>query len=148
MPINRLPVRLRPQAVRIRRWALTDGPLLVLVGLAVLARGISYLPSVYDGDSQHPAEGLIPLDWWAMVWVVIGTFSVVMGLMPTLQRANAVAVGLCVGLHLLWASSFMLVSATGERPRGWVSAVSYALIAALMVWAVWRGQRRLTLTKE
>lgn len=148
MPIDRLPSSLHPTAFRIRCWALTDGPLLVLVGLAVLARGVSYLPSVYSGDSQHPAEGLIPLDWWAMVWVVIGVFSIVMGLLPSLQRANAVAVGLCVGLHLLWASSFLLASASGERPRGWVSAVSYGLIAVLMVWAVWRGQRRLTLTKE
>ena len=54
---------------------------------------------------------------------------------------DAVALGLGVALNIAWGASFIAATIIGDSARGWVSAVGYFSIAALVLWAVWRGKR-------
>ncbi|AMJ43699.1 hypothetical protein AW169_01310 [Corynebacterium stationis] len=77
---------------------------------------------------------------WSIIWVAVGVLSLVAA-MWSRRKIAALAVGLGVGLNMLWAGSFVAATITGDMTRGWVSAVGYASVALLVMWAVWRGAR-------
>ena len=137
MPIDHLPPRWRPTAHRVRDWSMTNGPALLVLGLGIIARGISYLGSA--APPVHPAELLMPITWWAVVWLTIGVVCLVAAAIP---RAQPLAVGGGVGLHAVWALSFLTDSVI-DHNRSWVSAVGYVSVALLVMWAVWRGSREI-----
>ena len=141
MPIDHLPPRWRPTAHRARDWSMTNGPALLVLGLGIVARGVSYLPPRVGGPApaSHPAELLLPIGWWAAVWLTIGAVCLIAAVVPRLQP---LAVGCGVGLHAIWALSFIADSII-DRNRGWVSAIGYASVALLVLWAVWRGSREI-----
>ena len=82
----------------------------------------------------------MPMPVWSVIWVAVGVLCLV-GAVWSRRRIAALAVGLGVGLNMLWAGSFLAATITGDMARGWVSAVGYASVALLVVWAVWRGSR-------
>lgn len=133
---------MRKTIERLKLFCLSDGVALLVLGLGILARGISYIPD--DGKSvSHPAEAALPMSVWAGVWIGVGLACIVTARWAE-SPAAAVALGVGVGLNLLWAGSFLAVSLTGDTPRGWVSAVSYLSISVLVVWSTWRsGKLRL-----
>lgn len=145
MPIDHLPPRMRPGARRVRDWARTVGPALLVLGVGALARGISYTPLLMSETAQraHPVEGTLPMPVWAWVWIIAGVAAVVAAWWP---RAAPVAVGACVGLNLLWGASFIADAIAEGSVRGWLPAVGYLSIAALVLWGVWfaLGERKVS----
>ena len=110
-----------------------------LGGLAIL-RGISYLPTAADPYRQpaHWLEEITGPPAWAWVWIIL----VLLCLAATaVDRLVPAAVGGTVGIHAAWALSFLGVWVTGESARGWVSALGYAGVAFLFLWAFARGKR-------
>lgn len=133
--IERLTQRL---ANRGRAFAMSDGVPLMILGLGIAARGLSYGPQGPKGPVTHPAEAVLPMWEWGVIWVTVGFFCAVAALRPK-TRVAAVALGMGVGLNLLWAGSFIAASIIGDMPRGWVTAVGYLSISLLVMWATWRG---------
>lgn len=140
MPIDHLPRRLRRPAERLRSAMLTDGTALVILGIACVARGASYWGYDPRTGSSHPAEELMTIGLWSGVWIIIGAMLVLIAGWHDTGTA-AILYGAGVALHILWALSFLRATWTGDMPRGWVSAIGYATVAALAVWSVWRGSR-------
>lgn len=126
----------------LRRFSTTDGMGLLIVGIVALARGVSYAPGVMPDKTQgsHVAETWLPMDAWAFVWALVGGLCLVTSFRWR-TRLAAMAVGIAVGLHFLFASSFLWGSLHGDMPRGWVSSLSYYAISFLILWAMGRGRR-------
>ena len=145
MPIEHLPERMKPGAWRVRDWARTVGPALLILGVGAVARGVSYTPLLMSETARqaHPVEGTLPMPVWAWVWIVAGVAAVVAAWW---SRAAPVAVGACVGLNLLWGASFIADAIAKGSVRGWLPAVGYLSIAALVLWAVWfvGGERKIS----
>lgn len=125
---------------RVARFARSDAMGLLILSVATIARGVSYLsPFVNpDRDPAHWLEGLMQPTMWAWVWIAGGVLALASCFASRLQPA---AVGITVGLHAAWAFSFIGGTMTGDAPRAWVSAISYITILALSLWAFGRGQR-------
>lgn len=143
MPIEHLPPRLRSPARRLRGFLISDAPALLILGLGILARGLSYSPHVFGPAPRiggHPAEAALPMPVWSIIWVAVGALCLVSAVWSR-RKIAALAVGFGVGLNMLWAGSFVAATITGDMARGWVSAVGYASVALLVMWAVWRGAR-------
>lgn len=147
MPIEHLPERMKPGARRVRDWARTVGPALLILGVGAIARGISYTPLLMSETARqaHPVEGSLPMPVWAWVWIAAGATAVVAAWW---SRAAPVAVGACVGLNLLWGASFIADAIARGAVRGWLPAVGYLSIAALVLWAVWFGRGEPTVSRE
>lgn len=139
MPIDHAPRAWRPWLYRVRRWALTDAPALVILGVGLILRGVSYIPSlVGESPSSHPAEEFFPIQVWGVIWIAAGLACLAA---TVWERAAPAAIGAGVGLHAIWAMSFVADAIAEHSPRGWLPAVSYASVALLVIWAVWRGSR-------
>lgn len=147
MPIDHLPSKYQPAARRLRGWCMGDAPALIILGVSILARGVSYTPPLMPPHAQatHPAEGALTMPTWGVVWIVAGLACIASAWWP---RATPITVGLGVGLNVLWGLSFIADAIVDGSPRGWVPAVSYLTIALLIVWAVWRGHREPELRGE
>lgn len=147
MPIEHLPARLRPPARRFRDWSLTIGPALVILGVGALARGISYTPLLMPEQvaHAHPVEGALSMTFWAWVWIVSGVATLAA---IGWERIAPLAVGVGVGLNLVWGCSFIADAIIQHSERGWLPAVGYLSVALLVWWAVWRGAREPNLTRE
>ncbi|OFO13764.1 hypothetical protein HMPREF3088_05420 [Corynebacterium sp. HMSC22B11] len=135
---NLIPQQLHPAARRVRRFLLSDGVALLVLGLGILARGISYTTPSRGSGYAHPAEAALPMGIWAVIWIVIGVLLIVAAVWHETVFA-ALALGSGVGLNLLWAGSFTAATVTGDMPRGWVSSVGYISVAVLVLWTTWRG---------
>ena len=122
MPIDHLPRRWRPPLERLRGFLLTDATALLILGV-----------------SAHPAEGALPIGVWAVVWIGVGVLCLVAAPWHKGPVA-AVALGLGLGLHALWAASFFTATITGEMSRGWVTGVGYLSLALAVLWGVWRDK--------
>ena len=125
---------------RVSRFARSDAMGLLILAVATIARGVSYLrPFVNpERDPAHWLEGLLQPTLWAWVWIAGGLLALASCFIDRLQPA---ALGITVGLHTAWALSFIGGTTVGDLPRAWVSAISYITILALSLWAFGRGQR-------
>ena len=121
-----------------RAWWRTISGGMWSIGVATLARGVSYLPMLVDPgrSAAHFLENLMPPTAWAWVWLGAGALALVASVR---HRLLPLALGGAVGLHALWALSFFSATFTGDSTRGWVSAISYAAVAALAVWGFSRA---------
>lgn len=143
MPIEHLPRQLQSPARRLRDFLMSDAPALIILGLGILARGLSYSPHVLGRAPRsggHPAEAALSMPTWSIIWVSVGAFCLVAAVWSR-RLIAAWAIGLGVGLNVLWAGSFFVATITGDMPRGWVTGIGYASVALLVLWAVWRGSR-------
>ena len=140
MPIDHLPQRWQPPLIRLRAFLFTDATALLILGVSIILRGISYLSLTGGGVSSHPAEGALPIGVWAIIWIGVGVLCLVAAPWHKGPVA-AVALGLGIGLNALWAASFFTATITGEMPRGWVTGTGYAAVALLALWSVWRDKR-------
>ena len=147
VPIEHLPERVKPGARRVRDWALSIGPALIILGVGALARGVSYTPWLMSETAQraHPVEGILPMGVWAWIWIAAGAAAMVAAWWP---RIAPVAVGAGVGLNLVWGCSFVADAFMRDSARGWLPAVGYLSISVLVLWAVWRGAREPTVSRE
>lgn len=121
-----------------RGWWRTISGGMWIIGMATLARGVSYLPLLVDPgrSAAHFLENLLPPTAWAWVWIAAGVVALAASVRHWLLP---LALGGTVGLHTLWALSFIGATFTGDSTRGWVSAISYAAVAALAVWGFSRA---------
>lgn len=117
-----------------KRWISSDAAGLLIIGLAAGLRGVSYLPYFVDSDRKpaHFLEQAAPPEVWAGPWILSGVLCF---LAIWVSRLTPPAVGAGVGLHFLWAVSFLL-----SGGRGWVSSIGYGAVTALAVWAFSRGR--------
>lgn len=129
--------------MRPRDYATSDGAGMLIVGAATVARGVSYMPGIMPPTtrSAHVAEALLPMDAWAVVWIGLGLLCLAASV-SWRGRLAALAVGCTAALYVLFGSSFILGSITGDMPRGWVSSLGYLTTASLILWAVGRGRRK------
>lgn len=121
-------------------WFTSDAAGLVICGIATMARGVSYLPGFVSSDRPpaHYLEGILQPYFWAGIWILVGVLCLVAVAVP---QVAPMAVGLVVGLHASWGTSFMAGQFFDDRlGRAWVSALSYYLICLLVVWAFGRGR--------
>lgn len=129
----------RQSSVNASWWA-SDAAGLVICGVATMARGVSYLPGFVSTDRPpaHYLEGILQPHFWAGIWILIGVLCLVAVAVP---RITPIAVGMVVGLHASWGTSFMAGQFFDDRlGRAWVSALSYYLICLLVIWAFGRGR--------
>lgn len=134
MPIDYLPEPLYTPAERLRSFLLTDASVLVIVGVAMLARGIGLLPP--PGQDIHPWEGSIPLSAWIVVWVGLGVTSIIAAPWHKTKVA-AYILATDVMLITLWGATFVFVDADELFSRGAI----YLGWSLTILWAVWRGRR-------
>lgn len=128
---------------RLKLFCLSDGVALMVLGLGILARGVSYTSYSPNVPAGHPAEDALPMSAWGGIWIGIGLVCIVSSFWAE-SHAAAVALGAGVGLNLLWAGSFIAASVTGDMPRGWVTAVGYVSVSLLVMWSTWRSGKLLT----
>ena len=137
--IDYLPRRWQPPLERLRGFLLTDATALLILGVSIILRGVSYMPVMGGGISSHPAEGALPIGVWAIIWIGVGVLCLVSA--PWYKGpVAAVALGLGIGLNALWAASFFTATITGEMSRGWVTGIGYATVALVVLWSVWRAK--------
>lgn len=120
---------------RIKRALTSDEMGLLILGVLGLARGISYFPPMVDPHRPpaHALEHIFNPPVWGALWALAGIGCLVAILW---RRPQPLAVGAVVGMHFIWAVSFL----AGDG-RGWVSALSYLCVFALAFWAFARGRR-------
>lgn len=104
-----------------------------LIGAAfgAVTRGVAYLPF---GDYERtrllsPVEGVMPVHWWGVVWIVVGVLCLAS---IWARRVSIAAMALFTTLLAMWASSYMWAWIDGESARGWVTGTLFALMA---LWA-------------
>lgn len=131
--------RLADTARQGARWLVSDGAGLAVLGGLAVARGVSYTPWFVDPhrDPPHFMESVLSPPSWAWVWVMLGLFCLAA---VWWHRLVPAAVGAMVGLHCMWALSFIFATVLGDVPRAWVSSLGYVGIALLTLYAYGRGQ--------
>ena len=141
MPIDCLPEPLRTPAERLRAFLLTDGAVMLIVGIAMIARGIGLLPP--PGQDVHPWEGMLPPQAWMVVWILLGVASIAASLWPS-SRAASLLLVTDVMLLTFWGSMFILAGPDELFSRGAI----YLGWSVTIVWAIWRGKRGETLIRK
>lgn len=123
-----------------RTWWASDEAGLLICGVATIARGVSYMPGLVAADrpAAHYLEDVFQPTVWGVVWIAVGLACLAAIALPRLTPA---CVGLSAGIYASWGTSFMAGQFFDERlGRAWVSALSYYLICALILWAFGRGR--------
>lgn len=124
---------------RAARWLVSDAAGLLVLGSISIARGMSYTPLLVNPERKptHFMESVLNPPSWAVVWLLMGALCLCAVKWPRLVPA---AVGAVVGLHSMWALSFIFATIFGDLPRAWVSSLGYIGIAAMTLYAYGRGQ--------
>lgn len=124
---------------RLARWLVSDAAGLLILGSISIARGMSYTPLLVNPERKptHFMESVLNPPSWAVVWLLMGLLCVCAARWHKLVPA---AVGAVVGLHSMWALSFIFATIFGDLGRAWVSSLGYIGIAAMTLYAYARGQ--------
>lgn len=142
MPIEHLPPRVRPAALRVRRFLMTDSTALLVLAVVQIAVGVYYLPRVL-GDPLHwerPAEAIMPITAWAWVHIVVGAVCFVAAFIDSSKLA-VFALASATGLNLSWAFSLLAASIEHDQAVLWLVGVLILAMTVSLMWAVWRGKR-------
>lgn len=125
--------------LRAARWLVSDAAGLLILGSISIARGMSYTPLLVNPERKptHFMESVLNPPSWAVVWLLMGVLCLCAVKWPRLVPA---AVGAVVGLHSMWALSFIFATIFGDLTRAWVSSLGYIGIAAMTLYAYGRGQ--------
>lgn len=135
MPIERLPVRLRPPLERLRRILMSDAGVMWILGVAMIIRGISY----FDLGSVvlfHPVDLLFPIWVDAALWIGVGTTLLVASRWHR-SLFGRMTLAASTGFIALWGFLFLFAPPAQFAQRG----IMYLAIAAIVIWSVWRGKR-------
>lgn len=124
---------------RVARWLVSDAAGLLVLGSISIARGMSYTPVLVDPERKptHFMESVLNPPAWAVVWILMGLLCLCATRVPKLVPS---AVGAVVGLHSMWALSFIFATVFDDLPRAWVSSLGYIGIATMTLYAYGRGQ--------
>lgn len=141
MPIQYFPKRMQPPLLKLKRWGLTDGFALLLLGTGIFLRGAAYTDLLPPLDNRHPAEEFLPIGVWGVVWMIIGAVCIVGAGFPSSKVARW-GMTAAVGLMVLWGVSYIGDSIADRDPRRWTLSINFFTIALMTMWSVWRGHRR------
>lgn len=124
---------------RAYHWLVSDAAGLMILGSISIARGMSYTSLLVNPERKptHFMESVLNPPSWAVVWILMGALCLCAVKWPRLVPA---AVGAVVGLHSMWALSFIFATIFGDLTRAWVSSLGYIGIAAMTLYAYGRGQ--------
>lgn len=140
MPIERFPQEWQPALYRLREFLKTDATVMLVLGLGIVIRGVSYLPWLRPPvRGTHPAETIFTMPTWSFVWIIVGVICIA-GAFIGAGRMQTAGFALAIGLNTAWGLSFLFATLFGDSPRAWVSAIGYFSIVALALWGVWRGR--------
>lgn len=125
--------------LRAARWLVSDAAGLLILGSISIARGMSYTPLLVNPERKptHFMESVLNPPSWAVVWLIMGALCL---FAVKWHRLVPAAVGAVVGLHSMWALSFIFATVLGDSTRAWVSSLGYIGIAAMTLYAYSRGQ--------
>lgn len=123
----------------LARWLVSDAAGLMILGSISIARGMSYTPLLVNPDRKptHFMESVLNPPSWAVVWILMGALCLCA---VKWHRLVPAAVGAVVGLHSMWALSFIFATLFDDLGRAWVSSLGYIGIAAMTLYAYGRGQ--------
>ena len=123
----------------LARWLVSDAAGLLILGSISIARGMSYTPLLVNPDRKptHFMESVLNPPSWAVVWLLMGALCLCA---VKWHRLVPAAVGAVVGLHSMWALSFIFATLFDDLGRAWVSSLGYIGIAAMTLYAYGRGQ--------
>lgn len=141
MPIDCLPEPLRTPAERLRAFLLADSAVMIIVGIAMIARGVGLLPP--PGRDIHPWENLISPDAWMVAWILLGVASIAAAPWHSSRVASLLLVA-DVMLLSFWGATFILAGPDELFSRGAI----YLGWSVTIVWAIWRGKRGETLIRK
>lgn len=111
----------------------------LILAVAVLIRGVCYLPAVIPAGHRIPAlERFLPLWSWSGLWLAAGVLAVVC-VIARVDRWLPLITGLLVALHTLWGMIYVVAWVAGDSGRGYVTALGYLATAVLAIWAFGRG---------
>lgn len=121
----------------IRKKSFNRRIAIALLGLYCIARGIAYLPmfSVFDRTPRgiELVSGIIPLDFWAGAWVVVGVVAIVKAIIGK----DGIAIPLSCGMMMAWGTAFLYgwlenILMNGETSNDWFSASTYILLSLVI----------------
>ena len=100
---------------------------------------MSYTPLLVNPERKptHFMESVLNPPSWAVVWLLMGALCLCA---VKWHRLVPAAVGAVVGLHSMWALSFIFATLFDDLGRAWVSSLGYIGIAAMTLYAYGRGQ--------
>lgn len=140
MPIEHFPKSWYPFLYRLREFLKTDATVMLVLGLGILTRGVSYLPWLRPPvKGTHPAESIFTMPTWSFVWIIVGVICIA-GAFIGASRIQTLGFSIAIALNMAWGVSFLFSSVFSDSPRGWVSSIGYFSVVALALWGVWRGR--------
>ncbi len=104
------------------------GEFLLFLVLLDFLYGLSLLRPAQEAR-RSPSTGFLmevmPLPWWALLWLSVGGLCLV----GAFARADRFAFAAAAALKVLWGVMFLLGWLTGVIERGWVAAVIWLVFA-------------------
>lgn len=135
MPIDHLPGRWRPPLERARAVFMTDAGVMLILGVIMLIRGLSYA-DVGQEVLYHPGDASLPAVIPALVWGGTGLWLIIAARWQATAFGRA-ALATSVAVLALWGGLFLFSPPAAFSQRG----VLYLGMAGVIIWAVWRGRR-------
>lgn len=140
MTTERLPKFLHAPVAHLRRWLLSDGFPLFILGSEMVVTGLDYLSRVYRTtrySSLHPIENVITPEGAGYLWLGLGILCYFGAIFPR-SRFAAWVVGLGVTTNIVWGGSTLVANVfVFNGGYGYGAFVRYISIAALVIYIIW-----------
>lgn len=122
--------------MRARAWWIEHvgrrGEFLLFLVLLDILYGLSLAnpaPELQRSASTRFLTEVMPLPWWAALWLAVG----VVCLAGAFARTDRVPYACAAALKVLWGSMFLIGWLIGAVDRGWVAAVIWLVFAVFVV---------------
>lgn len=118
--------------MKVRRWWTRHvgrrGEFLLFLVILDVLYGLSLLrpaPQAQRAPTSHFLAEIMPLPWWALLWLCVGGLCLAGAFVERDRFAFAAA----AALKVLWGGMFLLGWLAGVIERGWVAAVIWLVFA-------------------
>lgn len=135
MPIDHFPARWQPPLERLRCILMSDAGVMIILGVAMITRGVSYF-NLGSVILFHPVDLLLPIWIDATMWIGLGSTLLVASRWHSSQFGR-ITLAVSTGLIAMWGLLFLFAPPAQFAQRG----IMYLAIAAIVIWSVWRGKR-------
>lgn len=135
MPIDHLPDRWRHKAECLRGVVMSDAGVMIILGVAMIIRGVSYM-DLGSVVLYHPIDLFFPLWVDIALWTGMGVILLIASCWHSSSFGRA-ALSIATALLAMWGLLFLMAPPAQFAQRG----IMYLAIAAVVIWAVWRGKR-------
>lgn len=115
-----------------RQRAAVRVAVLLTTAIVSVLRGVYYLTRSETTGSTSAltiVEWWLPLNAWGVVWVALGVSLILTA--HRCVKASIIALSVFVGLHVVWAGSYLGSWLVLDSPTSWISASNMAGTAAL-----------------